>query len=419
VKRFSPAAAIGVFTLCAILGTGVGFRSKSPPKLDFKPSLETAFSSRGVQFTLSATSGKRFPKGLRITINLETPAGIVTTSGITGENAAFQLEVPYVRAGFLPFTIYIGDAVLHGMVNRKPGAAVNPLQLNVGARAVRISDPRTPALVLHPLDAQGNVSDDPILVRAARPDGTGFERAIRVQHLLAWTPITPGLRIGTLRIAAQAGVGVETNSSAEGSIARGERAEVDLQPGTVVTARFTATPNVLLSGTRDALSLRFQNARDAFGNNALDGSIAEFGTQGDWQLFAVRPLVRAEASLSLTPQLPPGQYRLSARGDGFRAISLPLRVTQPQFSGWQIRIERQTLVLGPLTDGLGAVLDDGTAVAIKLITSTTRLEETAALQNGRLTWRLPSLHGDWLELRVSVAGETKVLRGEVLRAKRP
>jgi hypothetical protein len=384
----------------------------SEPKLNFTPRLETRVLPEGVRFTLRAPNARTFPAGLQVALTLETPAGPIQVQRVTNGTNTVTLEVPYRRAGVAPFSVRLGTngSSLTGEVRRAALEAVSPVELNVGARAVRVGDAKAPAVVLHPLDAQGNVSDEPMLVQARRPDGSRFQRTIMARHLVAWTFVPPGTQTGRVRLAAQ-------NRRAT---ARGERAEVDVQPGAVSTARFTAAPNALSSGTREPLELRLSDARDAFGNAAVDGTLVEFSSAGGtWQLFAARPLVRAEATLELTPDLPGGTYPLTARADATRADPRAVRFLEPRFQSWQVRLQGRELRVSAPVDALGAWLDDGTPVTVFVVTTQERLEVRLALEGGGLRWRLPPLEGRLQSVTVRVAGQTRVLKGDGLVLTQP
>jgi hypothetical protein len=397
---------------CGMVFTTVVFFWRSQanptePELAFQPRLETFALPEGVRFTLRAPNARRFPAGVRVTLTLETPAGPVQVRRVTSASNTLTLEVPYRRAGVAPFSVQVGSntALITGEVRRTARAAISPLELNVGARAVRVGDARAPAVVLHPLDAQGNVSDEAMLVQAQRPDGSRFQRTITARHLVAWTFVPPGTRTGRLRIAAQS----------ERTKARGERAEVDVQPGVVAKARFVAAPSAVAIGTREPVELRFAEARDAFGNAAVDGTVVEFGsTSGAWQLFAARPLVRAEATLELTPDLPGGTYPLTARADATRADPRAVRVLETRFQSWQVRLQGRELRVSAPVDAVGAWLDDGTPVTVLVVTDQERLETRLALEGGGLRWRLPPLEGRLQRVTVRVAGQTRVLEGNGL-----
>ncbi len=376
-------------------------RSAYPaPIMGFTPTMETQLTASGLRVILRPPTDQRFAAGLGATLTLETPAGPISVHRVTTQTQVLLLELPYRRAGITPLTVRIGAITLRAAVERQAERIVSPLELNIGARAVRVGDGRAPAAVLHPLDANGNVSSQRVLIRAERPDGSSFERVIAAEHLVAWTFVSPGTRIGRLSIAAS---GMEAANPA-----RAERGEVDVLPAAIVSARFSASPTALSSATRDPLELRLSNARDAFGNAGVEGGLVEFGSaRGAWQLFAARPLVRAEANLRLTPELPIGEYGLTARSDRstYRA---DLQIRSFSTEPWSARLEGRTLRVTAPLDALGAWLDDGTPVTVLIQTSAVKLEQRLPLERGRLEWTLPPLEGKLRSVRVSVAGQSRL-----------
>jgi hypothetical protein len=144
------------------------------PELTFTPTLNTYFTAHGLRVELHAPIGKRFPAGITATLTLETPAGPIRTTLITTASITVSLELPYHRAGLTPLTVQIGKLTFRDTVRRDASRAISPLELNIGARAVRVGLNRAPAVVLHPVDANDNVSAEPVLIRASRPDGSSF-----------------------------------------------------------------------------------------------------------------------------------------------------------------------------------------------------------------------------------------------------
>jgi hypothetical protein len=446
--------------LCACVVLALLFKpsSVSIASLEERPNLSVRVEAARVQFVLQARA-KPLRPGVPWMAILYTPAGPIAARGKTRSGETSMLSIKHVRAGLLPYKVLIGATLdqrnqkpdlpepfrFEGTVSRKPGLPITPLDLKVGARAARVVGNRPPALVLHPLDVRQNVSDQSVLVRARRPDRGNFTRTIPVKHLTAWTYIPTGLKTGVLKITA---------SSAG---AMGERAEVDVQPGPVVSGTLKTITASVPADRREWWDLRLENAKDALGNLSLNGTVVEFNSRlapsrsapKTPVLFAARPTVRATASLDLPPTVPPGKYPVRASSEAYR--SSPDQLTaQPPISvkdidaRWLIGASLE-LAIGPLVDRLGALPDDGTPVKLELLGNTpnphVRLSDracgdagrarrasprrgqllgdssplellysvTVPLQQGGVTWKLPPLPLGSRCVRLEVAGQRMML----------
>ena len=228
--------------------------------------------------TIFLLTGPQLPGGLPVTVTLFTPAGTVRVQGHT-ERGRAELSVPYARAGLTPYRVQVGRQVVTGELRRDPGPPVTPLQLKIGARAIRVTWIRPPALVLHPVDAQGNVSALPVTVRSTRPDGTVVTATMTPQHLYAWTWLPTSRVPGVMHVVATTGQ------------AAGEVGDVDVLPGPPARARWTAPQRV------DALA-------DTYGNRLEDGEALTVEDRRDgWNTTLPVTPVNARAAL---PQAMPG-----------------------------------------------------------------------------------------------------------------
>ena len=279
--------------VCLVFGVAGVFYSQVvsvPALLGFYPYLHTELQTKGLLIRLIAPSGSVFPENLPMTVWIETSAGIIAQESKTLGQTQQTIFFSYQRAGLILYHVKIAEYLARGDLTRVASTPIHPLKLNVGARAVRLDRSRRPALVMHPLDARGNVSDAPITVTTLLPNGQRQEQIIRSQHLVAWTWLPVGRRTGLLRISAQT------------KAAFAERSEVDLLSGATTQASFKLSPNTLNSATRDDLSLSLQNAQDQFGNPAVEGAAVEFSsTQAmTWNFFMVRSIVRSTASAKMS-----------------------------------------------------------------------------------------------------------------------
>lgn len=240
------------------------------------PTLSTSISARDVTVTLSGAGIRR---GDRATLTLFTPAGAVHVNGRATQGGQLALNAPYTRAGLTPFSVQIGGQRLGGELRLRPGAPVTPLTLKVGARGVRVTQGRPPALVLHPLDDQGNVTDLPVDILIRRPDGVNLRRRVPVTHLTAWSFLPPGRVTGLMRVVATTGS------------AAGEVGEVDLLPGPARAVR------------RDGDLYR--DIRDELGNPVTPAeAITVTGRDGPWN--AEVPLTPVEGRARSPVPVPDG-----------------------------------------------------------------------------------------------------------------
>ena len=384
MKRRTRNFGLGVGLLAVMLGGFVGFSSLTPQTLptvdDIDPSVTVDVAAEEVSFTLSE-GGEALPPNLNVRLTLATPAGpLVAEAVTTGE--VTRLTLPYVRAGLTPYQLSVGDVVLEGAFSKAPGPPVTPLTLNIGARAAQVTLNHDPALVLHPLDAQENVSDMPVLTYALYPGGEVWERTLTPHRLIAWTFIPTGDDVGTLKVSAVSGD------------ARGERGEVDLLPGEVSAATFAPIVDSALASGRDVWRLELSGAEDANGNRAGDGAAVSFVGGGEGRdLFLTRPLIQGAQPLVLPSYPEAGAYSVQARAGSYRSDALPLEAEPLAVAEMPLRWSSLTppqLELGPVLGTSGALVDDGTLVKLSFHGSAGKLAEfSAPLQDGWLRWTLP------------------------------
>ena len=409
---------MGLVVGVSLLAVGaLALRARPAPEraeLQRRPALSVSAMPERVRFTLRDPRGAPFADGVSVRAALTTPSGPISAEATTANERVLTLEIPYVRAGLVVYRVTAGRYAFEGRLERQPLEPVTPLALKLGARAVRVAGDRDPALVLHPLDRLGNVSVEDVRVRALYPDSGTWSTTMRVEHLVAWSYIPARQRTGILKVSA---------TSLE---ARGERAETDLLPGPVASARLVAPVSSAPSGPREAWRIELRDARDELGNPAIDGTAVRLaaqpvgGQRDPYRLFAVRPLVRATASLTLPALVPKGEYGLAARADAFAFAPVRIRATQPlSLSSLPARIvagPHPGVAVGPVTDRDGALPDDGTPVTLEVVslepdTDARRVEyaTTVALVRGRAEWTLPPLPEHSRFVRVTVFDSTVTL----------
>ncbi|WP_155300036.1 hypothetical protein [Deinococcus kurensis] len=266
------------------LGLGLLLSACHPAPPGPPPTLTAQPDAGGVTFVLSGPGVRR---GEQARVTLLTPAGALRYAGRADRGGQLRVRAAYLRAGLTPYVVEYAGRRRAGQFRRLPGPPVTPLTLKVGARAVRVTAPRPPALVLHPLDAQGNVSALPVDVLIRRPDGTSLRRRVPVEHLTAWTLLPPGRVTGLMRVVATTGD------------AAGEVGEVDLLPGPVRQAAVSP-------GDSGA----YRDLRDRLGNPVTDDeALSLTGRAGEWNVEV--PLSPA-GGRARSPVTPPSGARLQA-----------------------------------------------------------------------------------------------------------
>jgi hypothetical protein len=389
------AALVLVLGLVAGIWIFVKPSAKTVPMFSRQPKLEIIQKANTLEFSLSD------PKGLGLNVpwrvSLFTPAGLVVAQGLTKPNS--KLVLAYRRAGLTPYLVSAGQYHFQGNLNRQPGLPITPLKLEVGARAARVDTQRPPALVIHPLDAQGNVSLAPVTLRLERPDLSRSLQNVAVKHLLAWGWLSVGSRTGTLRVSA---------SSLK---ARGERGEVDVMPGVVTSAQIKLEQSKISLNPRDVWKIHFANATDALGNTSLNGSATEFQIRllnSNLSLFGTRATVRGTSDLTVGA-LVPGNYLLNARADALQRSTQAIQaIAAVRLKRLPVRFAakpKPQIVVGPLIDAQGALLDDGTPIQLDFRSDTISLYTTSLVStNGRLKYSFPPLPKSLKYVLVSAAG---------------
>lgn len=384
MRRRKVLIGLGLLTLVVALSLAIwSNRTETQPVIlsaPMNPTVTVEVAAEAVSFDVS-NEGAALPPDLPVRLTLATPAGPLVAEALT-TGGAIRLTLPYVRAGQTPYRLSVGEAAIEGAFSKTPGPPVTPLTLNIGARAARVTGDRDPALVVHPLDEQENVSDMSVLARASYPDGGVWETRLEPDHLLAWTFIPTGDEVGTLEVSAVSGD------------ARGERGEIDLLPGEVSTATLTPIVESALASGRDVWQLRLADAADRYGNRASDGAALNFvGGGAGRDLYLTRPLIQGAQSLALPSYPEAGTYAVRARAGGYRsdAVTLeaePLAVTATPLR-WYSRAPL-VLELGPVLGPSGALIDDGTPVTLSFHGPTGQLAEfSVPLQDGVLRWTMP------------------------------
>ncbi|WP_425145199.1 hypothetical protein [Deinococcus sp.] len=406
MNRRLPRRAAWWLLAALLLGVAVGWHTLTgrpaeaePPRFA-RPLLRVSPDAAGVTFTLSAVPGDRLPDGVPVRLVLSTPAGPLQELASTRFGRT-DLKVPYVRAGLTGYDLTLAGHRYRGSWWRNPGPAVTPLRLKVGARAVRVVGDPPPALVIHPQDAQGNVSNLPVLVRVQQPSvqaqpGTLWTRQVAVRHLLAWAFLPVGPRTGTLQVTASVGD------------AHGERAEVDLLPGPAAQARFRAPLGRAPASGRDGWQLELAAVRDRLDNPVLDGSSVTLLGQGTEHFSVTRQTVGGALRLSLPAAPEPGQYSLTAQTGGYRSAALALTSLTPvEPDPFPVLVAGKTVQVGPVLTPLGALPDNGTAVHLRILDAGGELLYAAqgVLSDGSTRFSLPDLASGQRTVEAEVGGQ--------------
>jgi hypothetical protein len=388
---------ISIFFFCLALIGWQWYQGNNPPETfpNFQPHVTVEVVSDKVMFNLFDEQGKPLPKGLPVRLNLSTSAGpFIKTSETTG--GSLILEFPYVRAGLTPYLITIGRKQLEGSFYKHPGLPVTPLTPKVGARAVRVTGDHEPALVIHPLDMQKNVSLSLVTVKAIYPQGNIWERVLRVNHLIAWSYIPYGQEVGKLEVIARS----------ENAV--GEQGEVDLLPGVANQAQLNVNVSRLKASQRESWQLMLSDTQDVLGNLVNDGTAVTFlGGNEDVHFYVTRPLIQGSQPLMMPAISETGSYVVSAFSGNFRSdeVTLEILPMMTRLPMTWTSISPLTLELGPVMDEKGALVDNGTLVSLTFYSSEGEiLKFNEVIENGMLQWHLPAVPKDAVRLVVKVAG---------------
>jgi hypothetical protein len=379
-------------------------RPSDPPQAIIsptKPQAEVEIKPQGVAFRIVDEHGQAFRAGLPVRLTLATAAGpLVRTAETTGQ--PLILEFPYVRAGTVPYMLRVAGAVSEGTLVRQPGAAVSPLSFKLSPQAVAVTTGRRPALVIHPLDANDNVTDQPIKVAAFYPSGKAVKQLAQVRHLIAWTLLPPPKSVGTLNVSVASGR------------ARGERGELEVLPGFVNTASLSASAGEVPAGDRDPWQLDLMGAQDGFGNEVTDGMAISFAGSGEgFDFFATRPLIQGSLSLTLPNHTAVRRMQLRAMSGQYvselttLSTSNPAASTGAPLAGRWVSKSPLVLEVGPIIEYTGALVDDGTEVSVTVLRSGEQpplLRLRLPLTKGKIHAQLPPLPSEARFVEIGVTG---------------
>lgn len=343
--------------------------------------------------------GQALPTGLPLRFVLSTAAGPYLSEFVT-DGDSVEFRVAYQRAGQIHFGLWVADWHTEGILSKQAGEPVTPLELNIGSRMARVTGDDDPALVVHPLDAQKNVSNEVIEVLVRYPDGSNWRQELQVSRLHAWTFMPHGRQPGQMEISVTSGQ------------ARGERGEVDLLPGTISSGLLTGLVTSALASGRDTWDISLHEVRDSLGHPVTDGSaIRLLGGNEQQQFFLSYPVIQASANLHIPAFSAAGQYQLRASASNYQSELLELWAYAPELLGslpeqWSPE-ELPLLELGPVIDNQGSLLDDGTPVRIEVYADNQLLLVlNQVLINGILTLNAANLPSEASHLQIFLAGHS-------------
>lgn len=354
------------------------------------PDLTVEVTQEDVIFTLYAPQGEILAAGLPVRISLASPAGPIIATAETQAKET-KIRIPYVRAGVTPYELNIANQRLTGTLERQAGIPVGPLELKVGARMSRVTPDRKPALVIHPVDAQDNVTSLPVAVQADFPDGATWQRSITPKHLYAWTPLRTGTQVGSLHVSAVT------------ADMRGERGEVDLVAGRPVSAELMVRQDEAAASGRDTWQLELANTQDRLGNPISDGVAVAFigrlltSEPGESPLYfhVTRPAIQGGQTLVLPSYPRSGDYDLAVKAGDFVSEALTLTaspISETQIRTYWLATQPLSLAVDSIYSSSGAFVDDGTNLELNVYAVNDLIVKLyKPLKNGSLTWTLPPL----------------------------
>ncbi|MCA9837252.1 MAG: hypothetical protein KC422_10055 [Trueperaceae bacterium] len=361
-----------------------------------KPELTISITDDGVVFSLTPLRGQFDPQE-EAKLTLSTVAGPYTTwHKLEPQGSSFL--VPYVRAGKTPYSLSLGTHSFSGTLERLPGEAVTPLEPLLTARSARVTKEDMPAVIVQPLDQNGNVSTSSVRLRVINPDKQVAQTELSVTSLYSWAYLPRS------RLAGKQYIIAETDT------ATGERAELDLLPGEVARSDFQAPVAEAPASGRDTWSLRLNLPRDLLVNRITDGTNVLFYGEGEGlDFFVTRPLNQGESNLVL-PTYPQAEvFSLRAQSGNYISDTVTLvasALTQDIPYSW-LSTQPLTLELGPVIDSYGAIPDTGSEVKIDILDDNNELisQLINPLSGGKALIVFPPLPAEASQLVFRMAGE--------------
>ncbi|MEZ4632671.1 MAG: hypothetical protein R2880_18490 [Deinococcales bacterium] len=326
------------------------------------------------------------------------------------EEALAGIRVGYARAGRCYYQINLLDAESQNLytyesyLDKAPLNAISPLDLKVGARSLRVASEGISALVMHPLDIDGNVSHDEIHVLIEQPGGNILEKDIHAERLVAWTYLPSDDHTGLMNITAYT------------AQARGERNEVDILPNVVNDFILSKLNDPISTSPRQTWQLAFEAFEDVLANPLESYATLSIQAQSEfqqamspWYLSLNRPIIDNHFSLSIPSAPYAGSYQLKAyAGRSFRESNLSSHPHIPLIPWRWLSLDPAMLEVGPIIDTQGALVDDGTSLTLELLKespafqqqSAPRLTVNLTLNQGMALWQVPKVGASYLRLRL-------------------
>lgn len=377
----------------------------------------------GLVFSVTVSAASHAIEGVPVRVVVTTPAGPLAEEGTLSADGRARLVVPSVRAGVTPYRVTVGGVgeaiAVDGVAERRPGDPVEPLVAAVAPKTIRVTNRGSrgaPGLIVHPVDANGNVVDAAAMATVALSDGALWTGEVPVRELVGFSFLPELDDIGTERIAVRA------------DEAGGERAEIAFVPGLPASGTLTGVVTVGPVDGRDPWEVRVTDVRDDGGRRVSDGEAWTITIEGAREnLFLTRPVLGGSLQVVLPVGPTLGSYELRGRADVYVSQPLELRAEPPFVGPLQLRLtepasgpalpddepvageaERARLEAGPFVDELGAFLDDGFPVVVAALDAIDGevVRFDVGLRDGHLAWSVPPLPRGVQELEVRIGGMT-------------
>jgi hypothetical protein len=382
-------------------GTPSGWPATGAPvplELDFRPRVRAAEAV--------AVRVRGVPVGAPVSLITVGSVGAVAASGVAGaDGAGFTVSANTTRwAGAVTLIARSGDAVVTETMQIMPGPVTGPALALVGPQSIVADGADTAMVVSVPTDEYGNAAVDGTVVDFARRHPTGAERQTqaRTSGLVAHVLLRAGTTAGTGEV--RAGVGAVSGPTT--SLNEAAAPPVPFVLGVV--------GRVPAASGQSLLTVRTSLLRDRFGNVQPDGTEVHLGWTGpSGYSQAAGYTVGGVAQFAVEAPDTGGRtvFRAVCRGTAaVRPLIVQFRAVRPVIALTANRAARTvSVVVGPVTGSLGALVADGTPVTVSVVDRKgRRVQGSGQLVDGALRLVLPGsgLSGT-LQVRATVLGSTR------------
>jgi hypothetical protein len=346
------------------------------------------------------------PSGAAVSLLTIGSIGAVNADAVADrDGAAFDLSAETTQwAGVVTLIARSGNSVASRTLRVVPGPVTGPVPAGIGPRSITADGSDSAMLITIPRDRFGNAAADGTVLDMVHglPGGGERHTELKMTGLLAYGL----LRSGTTAAAGAVRVGVGDVSSPV----------VGLEEVAGLPARFTleTAGKVPDADGRSLLTVRTSTLRDRYGNDQPNGTeVTLRWTDPAGRNVATAYTVRGVAEFTIEAPREPATLTLEASCRGVttaRPLKVEFRTVRPVITlAAHRRQDGVSIEIGPVRAALGALVADGTPVAVAVIDPQDhRTQRSGQLVNGMLRLTVPSdgLSGV-LTVQATVLGTTE------------